>query len=152
GCWGNMNPNAMDGFNIDAKYKNFRMNVVTSLREGGVLISETQQIMIEDGTPDMKKLHGDRYAELWTRGRFAGGLPSMPNPNQMFTGEGFGDYREAMQNIMTLYNGDPRYFGYWNAVFIDPNYNLGGLTAEEKLNLPDEAYIRNGEDPTKTIY
>lgn len=76
----------------------------------------------------------------------------MPNPNQMFTGEGFGDYREAMQNIMGMYNGDPRYFGYWNAVYIDPNYNLGSLTAEEKLNLPDAAYIKNGDDPTKTIY
>ena len=57
-----------------------------------------------------------------------------------------------MQNIMTMYNGDPRYFGYWNAVYVDPNYNLSNLSPEEKLNLPDAAYIKNGDDPTKTIY
>ena len=152
GYLGNMNPNSIFGFNIDAKYKNFKVNVVTSLRVGGVFISETQKIMIDDGMADIKKIYGDKYDQYWTGGRFAGGLPSMPNPDQMFTGEGFGDYREAMQSIMNLYNGDPRYFGYWNAVYINPNYNLSNLTPEQKLNLPDDAYIKNGDDPTKTIY
>src|SRR5690625_5685600 len=53
---------------------------------------------------------------------------------------------------MALYNGDPRYFGYEKGVFIDPNYDLSSLTPEERLNLPDEAYIVNGEDPYKTLY
>lgn len=152
GYLGNMNPNAIYGFNLDAKYKNFKINVVTSLRVGGVFISETQKIMIDDGMADIKKIYGDKYDQYWTGGRFDGGLPSMPNPNQMFTGEGFGDYREAMQNIMSMYNGDPRYFGYWNAVYINPNVDLSSMTAEQKLNLPDDAYIKNGDDPTKTIY
>ncbi len=152
GYLGNMNPKAIMGFNADAKYKNFRVNVVTSLRLGGVFISETQKIMIDDGMADIKKVYGDKYDQYWTGGRFAGGLPSMPDPDEMFTGEGYGDYREGMQNIMTMYNGDPRYFGYWNAVYVDPNYNLSNLSAEEKLNLPDAAYIKNGDDPTKTIY
>jgi|GEM_PF-1955632 len=152
GYLGNMNPKAIMGFNADAKYKNFKINVVTSLRVGGVFISETQKIMVDDGMADIKKLYPDKYDEYFTGGRFAGGLPSMPNPNAMFTEGGYGDFKEAMQNIMTMYNGDPRYFGYWNAVFIDPNYNMSNLTGDEKLNLPDAAYIKNGADPTKTIY
>ncbi|WP_414617768.1 SusC/RagA family TonB-linked outer membrane protein [Dyadobacter sp. 32] len=152
GYLGNMNPKAIMGFNVDAKYKNFRFNVVTSLRVGGVFISETQKIMIDDGMADIKKIYGDDYDKLFTGGRFAGGLPSMPNPNAMFPGDGYEDYREKMQSTMTLYNGDPRYFGYWNAVYIDPNIDLSKLTAEEKLNLPDAAYIKNGDDPNKTIY
>jgi TonB-linked SusC/RagA family outer membrane protein len=152
GYLGNMNPNAIMGFNVDAKYKNFKVNVVTSLRVGGVFISETQKIMIDDGMADIKKIYGDKYDQYWTGGRFAGGLPSMPSPSAMFTEGGFGNYRAGMQDIMTMYNGDPRYFGYWNAVYINPNYNLSNLTAEEKLNLPDAAYIKNGDDPNKTIY
>ncbi len=152
GYLGNFNPNAIYGFNIDTKYKNFRLNVVSSLRVGGVFISETQKIMIDDGMADIKKIYGDKYDEYWTGGRFAGGLPSMPNPSEMFNGEGFGIYKEKMEETMGLYNGDSRYFGYWNAVYIDPNYNLSNLTPEEKLSLPDEAYIRNGDDPYKTIY
>jgi len=149
---GNMNPDAIFGFSTGVKYKNFNLNVVTSLRVGGVFISETQKILIDDGMADIKKIYGGQYDEYWTGGRFAGGLPSMPNPDAMFTGEGYEAYRELMQNIMPLYNGDPRYFGYWNAVFIDPNYDLSGLTQEEKLSLPDEAYIRNGDDPNRTMY
>ncbi len=153
GYLGNMNPKAIMGFNVDTKYKNWRFNVVTSLRVGGVFISETQKIMIDDGMADIKKIYGDKYDEYWTGGRFAGGLPSMPNPDDMFTGEGFEEYREKMQNFMPLYNGDPRYFGYWNGVFIDPNYgDQSNMTQEEKLSLPDEAYIKNGEDPLMTNY
>lgn len=53
---------------------------------------------------------------------------------------------------MGLYNGDPRYFGYWNAVYVNPNVDLSTLTPEQKLSLSDDQYIRNGDDPTKTIY
>lgn len=151
GFLGNMNPKAIYGFVGDVKFKNFRLNVVASLRSGGIFISETQKIMIDDGMADIMKLYGDKYDQYWTGGRFAGGLPSMPNPDDMFTGAGFENYRELMQELMTMYNGDPRYFGYWNAVYIDPNYNMSGMSAEEKLSLPDEAYIRNGDDLTKTI-
>jgi TonB-linked SusC/RagA family outer membrane protein len=152
GYLGNMNPKAIMGFNADARYKNFKLNVVTSLRVGGVFISETQKIMIDDGMADIKKIYGDDYDKLFTGGRFAGGLPSMPNPDAMFTGDGFEEYREKMQSVMPLYNGDPRYFGYWNAVYINPNIDLSKMTAEEKLSLSDDSYIKNGDDPTKTIY
>ncbi|MGN6439967.1 MAG: SusC/RagA family TonB-linked outer membrane protein [Agriterribacter sp.] len=152
GYLGNMNPDAIYGFSIDAKYKNFRLNVVSSLRVGGVFISETQKIMVDDGMADIMAIYGDKYKDYWTGGRFAGGLPSMPNPDDMFTEAGFENYREKMQELMTMYNGDPRYFGYWNAVYINPNYDLSNLTPEEKLSLPDEAYIQNGADPTKTIF
>ncbi len=53
---------------------------------------------------------------------------------------------------MSLYNGDPRYFGYWNTVYIDPTKDLSNMTPEEKVSLPDEYYIKKGDDPTKTIY
>lgn len=152
GYLGNMNPKAIYGFSLDTKYKNFRLNVVSSLRVGGVFISETQKIMVDDGMADIKAIYGDKYDQYWTGGRFAGGLASMPNPDQMFTGEGYENYRELMQGKMALYNGDPRYFGYWNAVFIDPNYDMSGKTPEEKLSLEDNAYIKNGDDPTKTMY
>ncbi|HTN69345.1 MAG TPA: SusC/RagA family TonB-linked outer membrane protein [Dysgonamonadaceae bacterium] len=152
GFIGNMNPDAIFGFSTDVKYKNFKLNVVSSLRVGGVFVSDTQTILIDDGMADLKAIYGNKYDEYWTGGRFAGGLPSMPHPDEMFTGEGYEEFQEGMQNMMSLYNGDPRYFGYWNAVYIDPNYDLSGLTPEEKLNLPDEAYIKNGDDPHKTIY
>src|SRR5699024_9409646 len=152
GYLGNMNPDAILGFNTNVKYKNFRLNVVTSLRLGGIFVSETQKILIDDGMADMKAIYGNEYHDYWVGGRFEGGLPNMPRPEEMFQDEGFGTYRELMQNVMSLYNGDPRYFGYSKGVFIDPNYDVSSLSPEEKLELPDEAYIVNGEDPTKTIY
>ncbi|MBX2925378.1 MAG: SusC/RagA family TonB-linked outer membrane protein [Chitinophagaceae bacterium] len=152
GYLGNMNPKAIYGFVADARYKNFRLNVVASLRVGGVFISETQKIMIDDGMADIMALYGDKYNQYWTGGRFAGGLPSMPNPDDMFNDPGFETYKEKMQELMTMYNGDPRYFGYWNAVYIDPTFDMSDLTPEEKLKLSDDKYIRNGDDPLKTIY
>ncbi|MFV0593256.1 MAG: SusC/RagA family TonB-linked outer membrane protein [Draconibacterium sp.] len=152
GYLGNVNPDAIMSFNTDLKYKNWNLNIVSSLRFGGVFVSETQKIMIDDGMLNMKEVYGGKYNEYWTGGRWAGGLPSMPNKEDMFTGDGFEYWHEAMQSIMSMYNGDPRYFGYYNAVYIDPNYDLSGLEGEDKLNLPDEAYIRNGDDPLKTIY
>ncbi len=152
GYLGNINPDAILGFTTDLKYKNFSLGIVTSLRVGGIFVSETQKIMIDDGMADLKEVYGSQYDEYWTGGRFAGGLPSLPNPDAMFTEAGYEPYRELEQYVLPLYNGDPRYFGYWNAVYIDPNYDLSGLSPEDKVKLPDEAYIRNGDDPTKTIY
>ncbi|WP_193311734.1 SusC/RagA family TonB-linked outer membrane protein [Agriterribacter humi] len=152
GYLGNMNPKAIYGFVADARYKNFRLNVVASMRVGGIFISETQKIMIDDGMADIMALYGDKYNEYWTGGRFAGGLPSMPNPDDMFTEPGFENYREKMQELMTMYNGDPRYFGYWNAVFINPAVDQSQMTPEEKLSLSDGDYIRNGDDPARTLF
>lgn len=152
GYLGNINPDAILSFNTNLRYKNWKLNVVSSLRLGGIFISETQKILIDDGMGDMAVMYKDKYDEYWTGGRFAGGLPSIPNPDDMFTEPGYETYRESMQNLLPLYNGDPRYFGYQNAVYIDPNYDLSGMSPEEKLSLPDEAYIKNGDDPHKTVY
>ncbi len=152
GYLGNVNPDAIMSFNTDLRYKNWNLNVVSSLRLGGVFVSETQKIMIDDGMLDMMKVYEDKYNEYWTGGRWAGGLPGMPAKEDMFTGEGYEYWHAAMQSIMSMYNSDPRYFGYYNAVYIDPNYDVSGLEGEDKLNLPDEAYIKNGDDPLKTIY
>src|SRR5690625_2408717 len=141
-----MNPDAILGFNTDVKYKNFRLNVVTSLRLGGVFVSETQKILIDDGMADMKAIYGDDYHKYWVGGRFEGGLSDMPHPDEVFTDPGFGNHREITQSRMALYNGDPRYFGYEKGVFIDPNYDLSSFTPEVRLNLPNETYIINGVD------
>ncbi len=151
GYLGNMNPDAILGFNTDVRYKNWKLNVVTSYRIGGVFISETQKIMVDDGMADLNKIYAGQYDDYWTGGRWKGGLANMPSPDAMFTGAGFESYREKMQEIMGMYNGDKRYFGYWNAVYIDPNRDLSGMTPTEKLSLPDDYYIKNGDDMTKTI-
>ena len=152
GYLGNMNPDAILGFSTGVKYKSWNFGVVTSYRIGGVFISETQKIMVDDGMADVGYIYKDKYDEYWTGGRFAGGVPSIPNPDEMFTWEGAQDYQEKMQEMLSMYNGDPRYFGYWNAVYIDPSRDLSNLTPEEKLSLPDDYYIRNGDDPLSTIY
>ncbi|MCE4562825.1 SusC/RagA family TonB-linked outer membrane protein [Maribellus sp. CM-23] len=152
GYLGNMNPDAILGFSTDVKYKNWNLGIVTSLRLGGVFISETQKIMIDDGMADIADIYKDKYDEYWTGGRFAGGLPGMPSPDAIFPGAGWEEYRDTYSGYMEYYNGDPRYFGYWNAVFINPNMDLSGLSPEEKLNLPDEYYVKNGEDPLYTMY
>ncbi len=152
GYLGNMNPKAIMGFNTDLRYKNWSLGIVSSLRLGGVFISETQQIIIDDGMADIGYIYKDKYDEYWTGGRFAGGLPNMPDPGAIFPGAGWEVYRGAVSGFMQYYNGDPRYFGYWNAVMIDPNKDLSGMAGDEKLNLPDEDYIKNGEDPLYTIY
>ncbi|SHF23067.1 TonB-linked outer membrane protein, SusC/RagA family [Mariniphaga anaerophila] len=152
GYLGNMNPDAIIGINTDLRYKNWSLGIVSSLRLGGVFISETQKIMIDDGMADIGAIYKDKYHEYWTGGRFAGGLESMPSPGAIFPGAGWEEYRDAYSGYMEYYNGDPRYFGYWNAVFIDPNRDLSGMSPEEKLNLPDDYYILNGEDPLYTMY
>ncbi|MCO5237333.1 MAG: hypothetical protein M9933_13790 [Chitinophagaceae bacterium] len=83
GFLGNVNPKAIYGFGADARYKNFRLNIVASYRQGGIFISETQKIMIDDGMADIMALYGDKYNEYWTGGRFAGGLLSMPTLDQI---------------------------------------------------------------------
>ncbi len=152
GYIGNINPDAIMGFSTDLRYKNWSLGVVSSLRIGGVFVSETQQIIIDDGMADIGYIYKDKYDEYFTGGRFAGGLPSMPNPDDIFPGTGWGEFREAYSNYMKYYNGDPRYFGYWNSVFIDPNKDLSGMSPEEKVKLPDDYYILNGEDPLYTLY
>ena len=152
GYLGNMNPDAILGFSTDVTYKNWNFGIVTSLRLGGVFISETQKIMVDDGMADIKAIYGDKYDEYWVGGRFAGGLPSMPNPDDMFTKPGFEDFQALQQDLMTWYNGDSRYFGYWKTVYIDPNRDLSKMTPDQKLSLPDDYYIQNGADPLYTLY
>ncbi|MDP3002946.1 MAG: SusC/RagA family TonB-linked outer membrane protein [Bacteroidales bacterium] len=155
GYLGNMNPDAILGFSTDLKYKNWNLGVVTNLRLGGIFISETQKILVDDGMADLNYIY--KGQKLWTGGRFSGGLPSLPNPDDLFKGwqePGGGNvqYREFVQENLSLFNSDPRYFGYWNAVFIDPRKDISGLTQEEKINLPDDYYILNGADPNATLY
>ena len=152
GFLGNINPDAIAGFSTNVRYKNFNFGMVTSLRIGGIYLSDTQKIMIDDGMLDMKEAYGDRYDEYWVGGRFDGGLESMPNAEDMFPAAGHETYRDGVAGNMSKYNSDPRYFGYNNGVIVDPNYNIDGLSDDEILSLPDEAYIEMGADPLTTFY
>ena len=92
------------GFNTDLRYKNWSLGIVSSLRLGGVFISETQQIIIDDGMADIGYIYEDKYDEYWTGGRFAGGLPNMPDPGAIFPGAGWEVYRGAVSGFMQYYN------------------------------------------------
>jgi hypothetical protein len=156
GYLGNINPDAIFGFNTNVKYKNWSFGAVTSLRMGGIYMSETQKILIDDGMADISEIYKDNYDEYWTGGRFAGGLESMPDPSEMFVGyedeDGINFLQDHLMGEMSYYNGDPRYYGYWNSVFIDPRVDISDLTPEERLQLSDDKYIVNGEDPNATLY
>ncbi len=154
GYLGNMNPDGIIGFSTDVKFKNWSMGIVTSWRLGGIFISETQKILVDDGAADLSKIYAGQ--KLWTGGRFSGGLPTLPNPDDVFkdwvdTEGNDVEYREMVQGNLELFNSDPRYFGYWNAVFIDPRKDISGLSQEEKINLSDDYYIKNGDDLNHTI-
>lgn len=153
GYLGNMNPKAILGFSTNVNYKNWTVGVVTSLRLGGVFVSESAKRLGDNGMLDMVQYFGKDYDKYYVGGRFKGGLKSIPNPDAIFPGSGYDAYKGDTQDRLEMYNGDARYFGYLNAVFIDPNnVNLSGLTADQKMALADGAYIKNGDDPLKTLY
>lgn len=153
GYLGNINPKAILGFSTNVKYKNWDFGVVTSLRLGGVFVSETAKRLIDNGLMDMVKYFGKDYGKYFVGGRFAGGLKSMPNPDAVFAEAGYEAYHGDTKDRMEMYNGDPRYFGYMNAVFLDPTkVDLDGLSKDQMLSQGDGAYIKNGDDPNKTFY
>jgi len=140
---GNFNPDFMMGFTTNLKYKAFALNVVMSYRNGGVYVSETAKRLRDDGKSPYS-VSGDGI--YWMGGRSHDGGYAWPNPaDQAF-------------DILRLYNtGEegPNQNGefrddasYWIGVYVDPtsDYDPTGR------DLPDDAYILNGEDPNTTFY
>ncbi|MEI7523737.1 MAG: SusC/RagA family TonB-linked outer membrane protein [Mariniphaga sp.] len=155
GFLGNMNPDAILGLSTNVKFKNWDLGVVTSLRLGGVFVSETAKRMADAMALNVSQYMGKDYGKYFTGGQFAGGLKSMPSPDAIFP-NGYSDSDDSksdFQDWMTQFNGDPRYFGYMNGYFLDPNkVDLSKLTADQKLSQADDKYVKNGADPLNTIY
>ncbi|MCD6597899.1 MAG: TonB-dependent receptor, partial [Bacteroidales bacterium] len=133
---GNMNPDFMMGFNTNLRYKSFSLNMVMSYRSGGVYVSETFKRMNDDGKTPWS-LSGDGY--YWEGGRSHSGGFAWPDPNDVVfdvvreTNEAYGFVDEA---------------SYWNGVYVDPTSDYDS----QDRNLPDAAYVLNGEDPNTTWY
>ncbi len=133
---GNINPDFMMGFTTNLKYKAFSLNVVMSYRNGGVYISETAKRMRDDGK-DPWSLSGD--GNYWEGGRSHNGGFAWPDPNDVVydvireTNEEYGYVSDA---------------SYWNGVYVNPTSDYDS----QDRNLPDDAYILNGEDPNTTWY
>ena len=154
GFIGNINPKAVWSFNTNVKYKNWNLGVVTSFRVGGAFVSGTARRLGDDALLDMKKYFGKNYSKYYAGGRYAGGLPSMPDPSSMFPGSAWATFRNDVQYYMSTYNGDPRYFGYLKGVFINPTTagDLSQYNADARLSLADNSYMVNGANPTQTLY
>ncbi len=133
---GNINPDFMMGFTSQLKYKAFTLGMVMSYRGGGVYISETAKRMRDDGKSPYSLTGDNKY---WVGGRSHNGGAAWPNPNDVVydvvreTNEAYGHVNEA---------------SYWNGVFVDPTSSYDS----QDRNLPDDAYVKNGDDPNTTWY
>ncbi len=133
---GNMNPEFMMGFTTQLKYKSFSLSMVMSYRNGGVYVSETAKRMNDDGKTPWS-LSGD--GNYWEGGRSHNGGYAWPDPNNVAF-DVVREYNEA--------NGFLNEASYWNGVYVDPSTDYDS----QDRNLPDDAYVLNGEDPNSTWY
>jgi TonB-linked SusC/RagA family outer membrane protein len=133
---GNINPDFMMGFTTNLKYKAFTLDVVMSYRDGGVYVSETEKRMRDDGR-SVWTLTGD--GNYWEGGRSHDGGFAWPNPNDVV----YDVVRETNLARNTINEAS-----YFNGVYVDPT---SGYDAQDR-NLPDDAYILNGENPNTTWY
>ena len=133
---GNINPDFMMGFNTQLQYKAFTLDVVMSYRNGGVYVSETAKRMRDDGVSTWT-LTGD--GELWEGGRSHDGGFTWPDP------------ADVVYDVIRATNEDRNTIdeaSYFNGVYVDPT----SAYDSQDRNLPDDAYILNGEDPNTTWY
>ncbi len=139
---GNFNPDFMMGFTTNLKHKAFTLNVVMSYRNGGVYVSETAKRLRDDGKSPWSVTGDGTY---WMGGRSHDGGYAWPNPED-----------QAFDILRQYNNGDdgPNQneirddASYWVGVYVDPtsDYDSKGR------DLPDDAYILNGEDVNTTFY
>jgi len=134
----NYNPDYIIGLNTTLRYKNWRLNLVGSLRKGGQYISVNQQYMESNGRvattlssgPDNPWWNGGRTPEL-------GGMP--------WPAEGSSIY-ENINNNNDGQRSDFNDASYARGVFLNPNYE------GDPANATDADYIVNGADPNNTFY
>jgi TonB-linked SusC/RagA family outer membrane protein len=133
---GNFNPDFILGLNTTLRYKQFSLNLVGSLRQGGEYVSVNQQYLESNGRAATTLSSGPNNP-WWTGGRDAehGGLP--------WPAAGSSAY-EAINNNNDGQRSEFNDASYAHGVFINPNFT--GDTPG------DADYIVNGADPNNTFY
>ena len=138
---GNYNPDFILGVHSSVKWKNFRLGIVGSLRQGGQYISDIERRAVTDGHSLLTigdKVNGPNPWTVGGRDGETGGLPfpdasKMPYPQQA-----------GLVATYAMY-GTPIPLNdacYFQGVWLKP----GGNPAN------DADYILNGADPLKTFY
>jgi len=138
---GNYNPDFILGVSSSLKWKNFRLGIVGSLREGGQYISDIERRAVTDGHSLLTigdKVNGPNPYTVGGRDAATGGLP-WPNPGDM-------TYSQMASLVATYASygtpvpiNDACYFqGVWLKPGGDPNN--------------DNDYIVNGANPLETFY
>ncbi len=135
----NFNPDFILGLNTTLRYKQFSLNLVGSLREGGKYISVNQQYAESNGRATTTFGSGPDNP-FWQGGRDAsyGGLP--------WPAAGSSQY-----DVINT-NNDPQRTdvvddaSYAKGVFLNPDYD------GDPTEATDADYIVNGADPNNTFY
>ena len=142
------------GIRTGVRYKGFRLDAVGSYRHGGIYVSRTNLILMDDGK-DPGSVTGD--GKYWEGGRVGNGGFVWPDEEDMQFGHVKPDEVRDFDDA-----------SYWIGAFVDPRavgemssggeeitargYEYGDQTyvGEDGQTLP--IYIENGADPTATLY
>ena len=145
---GNWNPDYIAGLNTTIKYKRVSLTLVGSLRKGGVYVSETKKILIDDGK-DPSTVSGDHV--WWEGGRVGAGGFAWPDASKALN--------EAAANRTNDVGQPYNDAGYLIGVYVDPrsgadetDITLGGKTWKDDSGASHPYYIKNGADVNSTLY
>jgi hypothetical protein len=138
---GNYNPDFILGMHTSVKWKNFRLGIVGSLRQGGQYISDIERRAVTDGHSLLTigdKVNGPNPWTVGGRDAETGGLPfpdasKMPYPQQAGLVATYAMYGTPVPLSDAC---------YFQGVWLKP----GGNPAN------DADYIVNGADPLRTFY
>ncbi len=144
---GNLNPDFIMGFTTDLRYKRLTLNVVATMRVGGVYCSQTWKVLQNDG------LTFDTYTGdgvYYVGGRVGYGGLAWPNPDNIEI--------DALKTYISNSRKDFNDASYIRGVFVDPrsgkesnDETLGnGTFTYQGQELP--YYIEQGADPNATFY
>jgi TonB-linked SusC/RagA family outer membrane protein len=149
---GNYNPDYIAGIRTNLRIKRFTLDATGSYRSGGVYVSRSSLILLDDGKGlNSVTLTGDR----WAGGRHGAGGFAWPNPDDHV----FGDGDKIKDEMAIGYSEGIDDASYYNGVFVDPRSGL-----EDALDYGDQTfidpasgeelpvYIKNGENPLTTYY
>lgn len=138
---GNYNPDFILGMNTSIKYKNIRVGIVGSLRQGGQYVSNIERRAVTNGHSLLAigdKVNGPNEYTVGGRDAASGGLPWPAAASMKYP------YMAAIVNNYALYGTNVKTddASYFRGVWLKP----GGNPAN------DADYIVNGEDPLATFY
>ena len=138
---GNYNPDFILGMNTSVKWKNFRLGIVGSLRQGGKYISDIERRAVTDGHSLLTigdKVNGPNPWTVGGRDAATGGLP-WPDASKM-------PYPQQASLVST-------YARYGTPVSIDDACYFQGVWLKPGGNPANDAdYIVNGANPLQTFY